>query len=136
MQVVDHQSASGDVDLGHKRNSSSESFLERLGTRGETSGAAKSATAARNGSGVDLKWAISRQSPVHGMPEMPFRPLDELLELAAEHIIHLQLASDRLGNIQSVRVSRVEIHVLHYQNVSFHADERVYFSGRVQVRSM
>ncbi len=53
-----------------------------------------------------------------------------LLKLAAEHIVHFQLASGRLGNIQAVRASRVEIHLLQDQNVSIYADEEVCRSGR------
>jgi hypothetical protein len=36
----------------------------------------------------------------------------------------------RVGNIQAVRVSRVEIHLLRDQNVSIYADEEVCLSGR------
>ena len=60
-----------------------------------------------------------------------FASLDQFLKLAAEHIVHLQLASDCLGNIHLVRAARVEIHFLQDQNVSVHAAEEIY--GTVQL---
>jgi hypothetical protein len=41
----------------------------------------------------------------------------------------IRLASDRLGNIQAVRASRVEIHLVQDQNVSICAEEEVGLSG-------
>ncbi len=54
----------------------------------------------------------------------------ETMKLAAEDVVHFQLASDRLGSIQAVRASRVEIHLLQDQSVSIHAAEEVCLSGR------
>src|SRR5260370_42367513 len=54
----------------------------------------------------------------------------ETMKLAAEDVVHFQLASDRLGSIQAVRASRVEIHLLPDQSGSIHSAEEVCLSGR------
>ena len=52
-----------------------------------------------------------------------FRTLNQLLKLAAKHVVHLQLACDLFGNIQAARASRVEIDLLQDQNIGIRTDK-------------
>ena len=54
------------------------------------------------------------------------RSLDQLLELAPEHVIHFQPARDFFGDIQPMRPSRIEIHFLQDQYISLRTGKELY----------
>src|ERR1700680_2705765 len=116
MKVLSHEPPSGNIDLRDQCNSSSQPFLERLDLREKPVGLPEMCLF-READQARVQNRPLRKGCLAVISRRVLRSLDQLLKLAAEDIVHSQLAGDLFGDIQAVRASCVNIHFLEDQNV-------------------